>query len=68
MKTTVFDRLLKYAGKYQIGLHFQMWGEGNYNIYIEKNGIDLWSTGGNTTAEEAMKEALKYLNRINRKK
>lgn len=58
-----FERLLKYAGKYQIS--FQMWGTGNFNIYIDKDDVDLWSTGGHETANEAIKEALKYLNRIN---
>lgn len=61
----LFDKLNKYAGKYEISL--QVWGPGKYTIYISKDGIDLWDRGGFETAEEAMKEAVNYLSRINKK-
>jgi hypothetical protein len=39
-----------------------MWPD-QYTIYIEKDGIDLWSFGS-SSAEITINEALKYLNRI----
>lgn len=61
---TDISKLIPYCGKYTI--NFQLWGPGNFNIYIEKDGIDLWSWGGGDTAQEAIDKAVEYLNRINK--
>lgn len=61
---SLFNRLDKYAGKYDI--NFQLWGEDRYSIYISKDGIDLADFGGRATANEAMTDALQYLDRINK--
>ena len=60
---TLFKKLTKYAGKYQISL--QLWGEGNNNIYIQKDDVDLWSCGGEKTPIAAMIKAIGFLDRIN---
>lgn len=39
-----WSELNKYAGKYQFS--FQFWGEGNNNVYIMKDDVDLFDTGG----------------------
>lgn len=59
---TPFERLNKFAGKYEF--NFQMWGEGKYSIYVSKDGVDLWSCGGEETAEDAIKKTLNYLKSI----
>ena len=61
-----FSALNSFVGKYEI--NFQLWGKGNYNIYISKDDVELWSSGGHETADEAMTEALRYLRRINKVK
>lgn len=40
---------------------FQFWGDGNNNVYIEKAGIELWSSGGLNTIEDALKEAMEWV-------
>jgi len=61
---SVKDRLEKYYGKYQVS--FQFWGKGNNNCYIMKDDVDLHDFGGCATPEDAMKQALEYLDRINK--
>lgn len=46
--------------------NFQFWGIGNNNVYIEKDGVDLYNSGGYNTIEEVLISALKYLYKINR--
>lgn len=41
---------------------------GDHNIYVSKNDVDLHTVGGYSTYKEAEAEMLKYLNRINPKK
>jgi len=55
-------RMLAYAGKYQISIQF--WGEGNTNVFIEKDDVELTDFGG-LEPEEAIKQAVEYLDRIN---
>lgn len=57
-----FDKMLKYAGKYEISIQF--WGSGNTNVFIAKGGVDLTDFGGLEPAE-AIERAVKYLDRIN---
>lgn len=58
-----FKKLTKYAGKYQIS--FQLWGDNNNNIFIQKDDVDLWSCGNERTPLSAMIRAIGYLDRIN---
>jgi len=62
----VFEELSEYYGKYEIT--FQFWGEGNNNVWVEKDGVDLWDSGGFKEPIEAMIAARDYLDRINNKK
>lgn len=59
------QRIAEYAGKYYISIQF--WGQGNYNIFIEKDNIDLLSAGGFDTPNEAIDTVLNYLDKINSK-
>lgn len=65
MTVLLFHRLNSYAGKYQINI--QLWGEWNNQIYISKDDVSLWSCGNEKTPEAAMRKALEYLERINKK-
>lgn len=59
------QRLCKWTEK-DYEFNFQLWGEGKYSIYVEKNGVELFSTGQNKTANEAMRNVLDYLQRVNK--
>lgn len=61
----LFEKLNAYAGKYQFS--FQLWGKGEYTIYISKDFVELTSFGGYEDAEDCMLAALNYLDRINKK-
>lgn len=61
----LIKRIEEYAGKYEFS--FQFWGEGNNNIYIVKDDVDLYDSGGHETIKDCLENALKYLDRINRK-
>lgn len=62
----VFDQLAEYFGRYEIS--FQFWGDGNNNVWIEKDGVSLWEAGGFEAPSGAMIAARNYLDRINNKK
>lgn len=53
----------KWSKKYD--LSFQFW-EGNNSFYVEKNDVELHSSGGFLTSEECIKECLLYIYKINR--
>jgi hypothetical protein len=57
--------ILIYSAKYQIT--FQFWGSGNNNVFIEKDGTDLWDRGG-LEMVEVLLETVKYLDKINKVK
>ena len=61
---SLLKEIEKYSGKYQ--LSFQFWGEGNNNVFVEKNDVELYSNGGLESPKEAIKEALNYIYRVNR--
>lgn len=46
--------------------NFQFWSAGNNNIYIEKDGVDIYNSGGFETIEDVLKDSLNYLYRVNR--
>jgi len=54
----------KWGGKYEIS--FQFWGVGNNNVYIAKDGVDLYSSGGFDTPLKSVKKAIEYIHKINR--
>jgi len=47
----LLERIEKYAGKYE--LSFQFWGEGSNNVFIEKDGVELISFGGEDTPKKS---------------
>ena len=49
---------------YQIS--FQFWGDGNNNVFIMKDHVDLYSSGGFSCVDDVIIDALHYLYRINR--
>jgi hypothetical protein len=59
----LFDKMLAYAGKYEISIQF--WGEGNTNVFIAKDGIDLTDFGG-LDPSTAIANCVEYLDRINK--
>lgn len=56
------EKMLAYCGKYQVSIQF--WGDGNTNVYIEKDDVDLTDFGGYNPLE-AIEKTLEYLNKIN---
>ena len=52
----------KFSQKYQIS--FQFWGHGNNNVFIQKNDVELYSSGEHDSPEDAIMDALLYLYRI----
>lgn len=62
------ERLLKeidkWSDKYEIS--FQFWGEDNNNVYISKDYVDLYDSGGYETAYDVIKAALEWIYRVNR--
>lgn len=54
----------KLSDKYQF--IFQFWGVDNNNVFIMKDFVELYSTGGHVTAEASMIAALQYVYKINR--
>lgn len=59
---TDYQKMLKYAGKYQISIQF--WGESDTNVFIMKDGIELTDFGG-LDPVEAIAKTVEYLDRIN---
>lgn len=62
------EKLLKavesFTPKYTF--NFQFWGEGNNNVYISKDDVELFDSGGYLTIEEVIVCALQYIYKINR--
>ena len=54
----------RYSKKYQFS--FQFWGAGNNNVFIAKNDVELYSSGGYLLIEDALIAALLYVYKINR--
>lgn len=44
---------------------FQFWGSGNNNVYIEKDGTELWDYGSGETIKDILIHSLQYIYRIN---
>ena len=54
----------KYSEMYQFS--FQFWGYANNNVFIMKDNVDLFDTGGLDAPGDAIKSALTYIYKINR--
>lgn len=54
----------RWSQKYDFS--FQFWGEGYNNVYISKDDVDLYDTGGYETVEEVIKVTLNWIYRVNR--
>lgn len=66
MKNTLLNEITKYSGKYEFS--FQFWGMNNNNVWIHKDGVELYSSGGHSSNIDAIIAAFKYIYRINRVK
>ncbi len=60
----LLSQIEKFSEKYEF--NFQFWGAGNNNVYIMKQGVDLYDSGGFETIEEVLIDALRYIYKINR--
>lgn len=54
----------KWSEKYEFS--FQFWGEGNMNVFIYKDGIELFCAGGRNTVYEILTEAMNFVRKINK--
>jgi hypothetical protein len=52
-----------WSGKYD--LSFQFWGEGDCNVYISKDSVDIKSMGGEDTPLEIMNQAIEWCEKAN---
>lgn len=59
----LLSRIEKYSQRYNIS--FQFWGDGNNNCFINKDDVEIHSSGGHDTIKEALSYTLEYLDRIN---
>jgi len=64
MVRNLIQEIEYYSDKYQFS--FQFWGDGNNNVFIMKDDIDLYSSGGFSSIQEALIDALHYIYKINR--
>lgn len=64
--TDLLKEMDAYFGIYQIS--FQFWGKGNNNVFIEKNGVDLYSYGALDKPRDIIIHALEWCRRVNPKK
>ena len=64
MKEKLLKEIELFSVKYQFS--FQFWGDGNNNVFISKDDVELYSSGGWLNIEDALTDAVKYIYRINR--
>lgn len=62
-KNLLFLDLNKWSKIYDF--NFQFWGEGNNNVFIYKNDIEIFSSGDNECVQESIYKALNFINKIN---
>lgn len=60
----LLEEIGKWSEKYDIS--FQFWGEDRNSVYISRDWVDLFESGGYETAYEAIKAALDWIYRVNR--
>lgn len=61
----LFKQIEKYSETYEFS--FQFWGRDNNNVWIYRGGVELFSSGNHETIEDCVKEAIKYIKRVNKK-
>jgi len=61
----LFSELTQWSGIYEFS--FQFWGPGKNNVFIEKGSIRMTDFGDLETPQEAIAEALAYVNKQNPK-
>ena len=64
MKPELLQEIEKYSEKYEIS--FQFWGKGDNNVYISKDYVDLYETGGYETINDVLIACLEWIYRVNR--
>lgn len=62
-KVEKLEKIYRYAGRYEITI--QLWGPGNTNVFIEKDGIAL-TDFGSLDPEDALDRTIEYLDKINK--
>ena len=60
---TLMEEIEKYSKKYEFS--FQFWPHQN-NVWINKDGIEIFHRGGHRDMREVMELALQYIYKINR--
>lgn len=59
----LLSRIEWWSKQYEIS--FQVWGEGNNNVFVNHDDVDIYSSGGWETVEEMFNEVLKWCERSN---
>jgi len=63
-KSVLLEEIEKWSHKYE--LSFQFWGNDCNNVFISKDGVDLYDTGGYSSIEDVLIVTLKWIYRVNR--
>jgi hypothetical protein len=63
MEKLIFE-IEKWSETYEF--NFQFWGNGNNNVFISKDEVELYSSGDHTTPKDVIIDALNYIHKINR--
>jgi hypothetical protein len=61
-KAILLSEIESYSNKYNFS--FQFWGAGNNNVFIEKDNVEIYSSGGFETPDECMGKALLFIYKI----
>lgn len=64
MKTGI-ERLEPYKNQYDFTLQLM---DGEYNVFVERDLVELYAIGGYKTADEAIDGVIKWIKRVNKEK
>lgn len=59
----LITQIEKWSEKYEFS--FQFFGFANNNVWIYKDGIEVFCSGGNETIEDVLLAALEFVYRVN---
>lgn len=59
----LLKELEKWKGIYDFGIQLY---NGDWNIYISKDDVDLYSIGGDRVLKDALTTILEWINRVNK--